>query len=208
MFKPDLTLANLEGRKTRTSRCKGLDKINEHPDKWVVDFVEELNIGDAWFSNTTTMRKIKCPYGVVGSELYGKETYWQYGYWKENGVSKSGKTAWSFVPDWSQRIWYAEEKSFHCWEHGREMPGYYKRSAMMMPERASRYHIILTGIGVQRIQSISHKDITAEGLGDGYTDIGWNYAFGQLWDSINLKTHPWSSNPWVWYLYYTVKKKE
>ncbi len=34
LFKPDMTLANLEGRKTRTSRTRGLKKINGNPGEW------------------------------------------------------------------------------------------------------------------------------------------------------------------------------
>ena len=204
MFTSFMTLANLGGRKSRTSRCKGLDKINMCPNRWEHFGFDESGRFSFRFKGGDQIINIRCPYGGIGSELYGKETYWQYGWWDNTFGSHM------FVPIHSKPIYYCNTlpKDVEVLKGFTSHEGYYKRSAMMMPETASRYHIILNGIGCQRIQSISHKDITAEGLGDGYTDIGWNYAFGQLWNSINGKTHPWSRNDWVFYYYYEVKKKE
>lgn len=79
------------------------------------------------------------------------------------------------------------------------------RPSIFMPRWASRITLEVTEIRVQRLQEISHEDITAEGLGDGYTEIGWNYAFGQLWNQINEKRgYGWEVNPWVFA--YTFKR--
>jgi len=74
---------------------------------------------------------------------------------------------------------------------------------------ASRITLGITEIRVQRLQEISHEDITAEGLGDGYTDIGWNYVYGQLWNKLNEKRgYGWSTNPWVWAISFKVVSRE
>ena len=79
------------------------------------------------------------------------------------------------------------------------------RSPLFMPEWAARYFLKITDIRAERLQEITNEDITAEGLGEGYTKFGWTYAFGQLWNSINPK-YPWAMNPWVFV--YSFKKAE
>jgi len=222
MYSQAMTLANLEGRKSRTSRCRGLDKINQNPDEWECTAINQYpkNLPGAYFHNKNTdeVMFVKCPYGGIGSELYGKETYWQYGYWQVTSIKTKTGYRVAFKPDWSKPIYYADTlpKDLII-EKGRAAVGYYKRSAIMMPERASRYHIALNGIGCQRIQSITPEDCIKEGIPKTYKDIigehskaDWHLIedFQSLWDSINLKTHPWSRNDWLCYLYYTVKKKE
>jgi hypothetical protein len=33
-------------------------------------------------------------------------------------------------------------------------------------------------------------------------------SFKNLWDSINAKSHPWASNPWVWAVEFEKIEKE
>lgn len=192
LFKSEMTLANLNGLKSRTSRTRGLHKINENPDEWTYSGEQ---YGLHIFDSAEERIAIRCPYGKVGSELYGKETY-QY-------------------LD-SKHIFY---------KAGKEDQIFKWRSPMMMPEWASRYHIILEKIIAQRIQEISEDDCKKEGcrLSAWYQptknekdDINYSgglypcykNGFANLWDSINGKTYPWSKNCWVWGLYYRVVRKE
>jgi len=208
MFRPQLTLANLELKKTRTSRTKGLNKINENINDWILNGTRhEVGLdykGDfrrdfiATFSNSKTceISDIVCPYGGMGSELYCKETY-------------------AILSD-KKVIYKVDQIGGKCLDlEGSEVRW---KSPMMMPEWASRYHIILEGIGVQRIQSITPEDCMREGidteseaycLAENHSNAGVNvsppyYTFSVLWDSIN---HNWGSNLWSWFLYYRVKIK-
>jgi len=51
----------------------------------------------------------------------------------------------------------------------------------------------------RKAEEISEADCLAEGLTMfDADDIPLEIQYEQLWDSINGKTHPWKSNPWVW----------
>jgi hypothetical protein len=81
-----------------------------------------------------------------------------------------------------------------------------------MPRWASRIALEITAVRVERLQEITEKDARAEGIIDGgclncgeHEPCGCNNpqpdardSFVWLWDSINGKTCPWSSNPFVW----------
>ena len=80
---------------------------------------------------------------------------------------------------------------------------------MHMPRWASRITLEIVNVRVERLQEISVGDIYAEGFerkylpeGNGVTSsLGHiRSEFGYLWDSINGKRAPWSSNPYVWVL--------
>jgi len=123
----------------------------------------------------------------------------------------------------------AEERSVRR-KHG----GAPWRPAIHMPRWASRITLEITSVRVERLQDISEKDSQAEGveqLGDmgcpcesdvedpGPTHLaGCRFshldiepddephraAFAVLWDAINGKKAPWSSNPFVWALGFQV----
>ncbi len=222
MFKPEMTLANLQGKKSRTSRTKGLQVINDNPDNWTFEYEE---LGTYYFvpkDKHCIARMVKCPFGKVGSELYGKETYTyvtlaEKDPWKDRAIADG---SFRRMPDGSPVTMIYKSD-------GVEIPASWS-SPMMMPEWASRYHIILNKIVCQRLHDISEEDSRCEGLPEFRPA---RIQFQTLWDSINSKVRPedrlytlddksnrhfikgqtgrysWESNPWVWALYYEVKVK-
>lgn len=94
------------------------------------------------------------------------------------------------------------------------------RPSIFMPRWASRIALEITAVRVERLQEITEEDARAEGIIDGgclncgeHEPCGCNNpqpdardSFVWLWDSINGKTCPWSSNPWVWVI--SFKKQE
>lgn len=209
LFKSEMTLANLReiNPKSRTSRVKGLQKINENPGEWTLVSVFEIfkdnGLGmctKAQFSKKKLnfdghdLFMATCPYGKVGDTLYGKETY--------DLLMNTQKTAIEKViykADYPKEALEDESCDFGPW-----------RSPMMMPERASRYHIILEKIIAQRIQEITPEDCIKEGIDidNSVSPLFMINTFSGLWDSINGSTYPWSMKAWVWVLYYRVVKKE
>lgn len=95
------------------------------------------------------------------------------------------------------------------------------RPSIHMPRWASRITLKITGIRVERLQDISEADAKAEGAVEWFWGLNGNQqrdvfcnasvpldaaeeepsahdCFIMLWDSLNFKRAPWTSNPWVW----------
>lgn len=82
---------------------------------------------------------------------------------------------------------------------GRWKPGIH------MPRWASRITLEIVNVRVERLQDLTEEDAIAEGVDSvSIADVPRNGTlcrrddFGQLWNIINGKRAPWSSNPWVW----------
>ena len=186
LFTPENIRAIREGRKTQTRRVMKSQWTCDNPDSYTVD-----------------MALRHCQYGVPGDRLYIKE-----------GIIRHAS-----IP---QLVGYYMDgcRVTEHWE---------KRStAMFMPKWAARTWLELTDVRAERLQDISEEDAIAEGITeenvivgancnggihheetadryffDGGDDEGYTsavYAYEVLWDSINKKKHPWSSNPWCWRL--------
>ena len=122
---------------------------------------------------------IACPYGKPGDSLWIRET------WLKSPVD--------------QAIWYradnGEDELARIYE-------YKWKPCIFMFRVMSRLSIEIADIRIERLQSISKGDAIAEGV----PPFDWNdgkslrpiQAYEKLWDSINKKTHPWDSNPFVW----------
>lgn len=160
---------------------------------------------------TSADHRLPCPFGAPGDHLWCRETF---------ALEHLGE-------DGERVVWKADRAAL--WLSDGEKPHYlesdYKPArwtpAVQMPRRLSRIMLEVTGVRVQRLQDISEEDAKAEGLkvtgptvnqaGEviddrpGYLGYGslWHdprRAFEAIWDSINGKSAPWSSNPWVWVL--------
>lgn len=190
--------------KTMTRRCRGLGKVNEKPEEWEVFSYYPDGCWMLYNKITKKYETIKSKY-QVGDLVAIREPHYLWGVWKATVKGEDDEPKWSFIPDFSKGVYYPDtfpdgEKwaTGHC-----PIPMWNKRPGMFMFDRYVRSHVRITEVICQRLQEITHQDITAEGLGDGYTEIGWNYAFGQLWNSINgkhKKGEPdlsWGANPWV-----------
>lgn len=146
-----------------------------------------------------------CPLGVRGERLWVKETI--------ERAARSGPGCARFAAD-------LEPTVIDTWPWKRHV-----LTAIHTPRGASRITLEIVEVRVQRLQEITAADACDEGAagvldvghplraecyekhgtwtGDDRKDINGPFAgsvaaFATLWDSINGKRAPWSSNPWVW----------
>ena len=203
LFNSDMIRAIQEGRKTMTRRI-----IKPQPDDdglWDdTSFPRSLQSTlKGWNGSTETgqSKEWKCPYGQVGDILWVRELHYCYGYWKKNGISKTGKQKWKFMADrLFCEIRYFDNPPNNIQKKTRSI-GWYKRSSLFMPKEACRIWLEITGIRVERVQDISEGDAIAEGIdlnkcsGDWESPPSW--VFEELWKSINGE-ESWEANPWVW----------
>lgn len=194
LMSTDMIKATLEGRKVMTRRTYGLEKVNANPDEW--EYRGILDSSPQWhiFRHipTDTCLDIKCPYGQAGDLLWFKET------WIVDAQFDGDKA--SEIPT-DAEVWYKTSPplpdSFNKWRSGR-----------FMPKWACRIRREIKSIRAEKLQDIELVDIVDEGtlIPEKIYDLpdhkGKYLAIQQyfidLWDSINGKKYPWSSNPWVW----------
>lgn len=102
---------------------------------------------------------------------------------------KDGADTW---PKW---VYLADETCYDIdqWKAW----GWKVTPSIFMPRWASRITLEVVKVRVERLSDMSVEDALAEGISD-YTDENEIWSYAQLWNSINSKKYPWSSNPWVW----------
>jgi len=192
LFNGEMVRDVLDGRKTQTRRVikpQPADQLEVDRDEWPGDY---------------------CPYGVPSDRLWVRETCHIWGRWRKNGLTKSGKQAWTFKAETPHTVIFdAAHPQVATKTTPRETCMYWKRPSIFMPRWASRILLEITDVRVERVQEISVDDIESEGLVFEYGGIETMRSaereacllvgFEELWDSINAKRgFGWDVNPWVW----------
>jgi hypothetical protein len=175
--------AILEGRKTQTRRLVKLpDDIL--PERTFVDPGNAPIFGPGPYVKAFHMvegeelmyPRIRCPYGYPGDLLWVRETWCQ----DDEGNICFRADDWTDCPS----------------ETGKWRP------SIFLPREFSRITLAIAEVRVERLQDISEADAKAEGvLPTPFERTPLNCyveSYRLLWDSINGKTYPWASNPWVW----------
>jgi len=173
LFSGAMVRSILDGRKTQTRRI-----VKPQPKHRIIK-ADDGKWYDADCINPGI--EVNCRYGKVGDRLWVKETFNLCG----------GKP-----------FYRADGKMHADWKW---------KPSIFMPRFASRITLEITDVRVERLNAISVADVKAEGIflnpkylrlwtWDGIAGNSSNpvYAYQLLWDSINEKTHPWISNPFVW----------
>jgi len=199
LFSGPMVRAILEGRKTQTRRVVDFDRVGTTKDYQVergcfgadgFDIIEfggpqQRIIRKPWTADHIKAW-LKCPYGQPGDRLWVRETWSQVPEYKPvpypENCPKVYYRADNDRPTWAERPW---------------------RPSMFMYRWASRITLEIVSVRVERLQEISENDAKAEGVKahlelntDGWRTLVDDYK--DLWESINSKSHPWDSNPFVW----------
>lgn len=153
-----------------------------------------------------------CPYGQVGDRLIVRETHYRWGRWVKNGLTETGKQAWTFK-SLNRAVAYLDNPPQWLIETNkiRNTPGWFKRPSIHMPRWASRITLEITEVRVERLQEITAKDALAEGIeykeadDKGFPICTPDVWFHILWDSLNAKRgYSWEVNPWVFVITFKV----
>ncbi|EMW2842097.1 TPA: hypothetical protein PXP91_004470 [Yersinia enterocolitica] len=139
-----------------------------------------------------------CPLGAVGDQLWVRETfqgplfdYEQMESYLEDSAKFESPEYCVYKADGNTAPEFVDaDDNLHCkW-----------RPSIHMPRWASRINLLITGVRVERLQSITLGDICKE-IGCGLYDFRpATYGFQvweELWKSI-YGEESWEANPWVW----------
>jgi hypothetical protein len=106
------------------------------------------------------------------------------------------RETWYSTPDKKDLLGYVADNDI---PHGKP---YRIRPSIFMSRTDSRIDLEITGVRVERLQEITEEDAMNEGVNwqdtAGLARFTAKKLFINLWDSINGKKYPWSSNPFVW----------
>lgn len=204
LFSDEMVRAILDGRKTQTRRVlrpqpPTLNDLypvyNGYLGAW------QWRVRGNWYQ--AHVKDSYCPYGTAGERLWVRET------------------------------WFPLQAPNECWKEGSKPDVVYRadhpkeevtradwtsigvtrwRPSIFMPRWASRITLEVTGVRLERVQSISVEDCMAEGVVDVRLAVETGYPsrwpniptrlamFRGVWDSINGKRPgcAWADNPWVY----------
>ncbi|CDZ82905.1 hypothetical protein BN1086_01000 [Citrobacter koseri] len=244
IFNGEMVRAILDGRKTQTRRIMKVQPsdgfhpthngyyldLNAH---WYTPGVVDKNgylqpAKKDVFGVADENEGYTCPFGAVGDRIWVRETWAQLGNedgcpidWNDNLVKGGGPEA--------ARIYRAsceqKEGNYGLWSIPDD--AYWKPHtddlqydgtwcpSIHMPRWASRLTLEITGVRVERLNSISQEDAQAEGMEltgwrptysdpDSGGEVWTPYDnFAQLWESI-YGEESWKANPWVWVIEFKV----
>lgn len=174
--------------KTQTRRvCKGARELSCKSD-WQLD---------------------RCPYGGPGDQVWVKETFF-IDHFQYLGALKG------LQPVDKEHIYYAADGDIcsqvpecDCSDGQPTL-----KPSIFMPRWASRLTLEIVKVRVERLQDITAGDCIAEGIVPPWKEpaLGSEVTkrdtlrqlYAELWQKINGKKHPWSSNPFVWVIEFSV----
>lgn len=215
LFSGEMVRAIIEGKKTQTRRV-----IKPQP-KLTLD-IWDWDGRYFWMEQPcTTGIVFHCPYGKPGDRLWVRETWGELGWHDGNEIvihkrlDTHGVEHEIIYPNENPHFqWCGENGGVEYRKDGIERSQW--KSPRFMPRWASRITLGITSVRVERLQEISEADAVAEGISksprtDRYIPGNCDYAvwaYRELWDSINGKSHSWDSNPWVWVIEFKVIGRE
>lgn len=223
LFSAPMVRALLAGTKTQTRRLVK-PQPSENWSPYTYSWVHAMERGEpnpdkiiGWGpSNHDGSEAYPCRYGKPGDRLWVKETFAVRGLQKYHYTGNPDDHGGPNDPCCA----YAADATYKC---GKRVPaesladGSNKwKSSMLMPRKLSRLTLEIVKVRVERLHKISRADVFAEGVPLFQVEKMEKFfhkqdaaplAYGELWNEINGKTHPWSSNPWVWVVEFQIVTK-
>ena len=192
MFKAPLVRAILEGKKTQTRRLVAMPRKRDSfvmLDHGKGFWPYQSDDGESEVCSDGCEHRYSSPFGMPGDRLYVRET-WQHANFPLGPYSDGTPVFY--------RADYLDDP--HGPDGEKSPEGKYRHwsPAIHMPKAAARIWLEVTGVRVERLQSISEADAKAEGVdANKYHGLDRAYAraFSELWETTG---GDWAANPWVW----------
>lgn len=224
IFNAEMVRAILNGRKTQTRRIMKNQPAGDYPG--TPSLIRSVGGGFQWYGHYGESSIFNCPFGAVGDRIWVRETWGVV----SHELDEDGRIQpWS--PDrpataihempfgngyYSGHAIYAADGEF-TWgdDDGYEDGRSCWKPSIHMPRAACRILLEVTGVRVERLNSISQEDAQAEGMEltgwrptysdpDSGGEVWTPYDnFAQLWESI-YGEESWNANPWVWVIEFKV----
>jgi hypothetical protein len=205
----------IEGRTTQTRRViKHKYPFHNAPTSWR-PYDCEIDGSSAYvkmkFGFESEDEFVRCPYPKPGGCLWVRETWAELGWWDgdvpvhtiedPNGLERhiiyyEECPGFEWRDDDGFQLLRKDGSEASCW-----------KPSIFMPRWASRITLRIFEIRVERLQDITEEDAISEGSQIPCDQLPKSCQqgtmtertqFSRIWDSINGKTYPWASNPWVW----------
>lgn len=202
LFSGEMVRAILDGRKTQTRRVVKVPK-------WIEKLGGDLDraFPDKAFGVTPCLQ---VPCSVDGS-VQRLRNPWMW----PSPIRLWVRETWNHYDIWTPGPEGYGKAIYRATDEPGKQGGW--RPSIFMPRWASRITLKITNVRVERLNEISDADALAEGMSpmEGNCGFFWKdgepqeipcceccdtpkLRFAELWDTINGKKHPWSSNRWVW----------
>jgi hypothetical protein len=204
LFSGPMVRAILEGRKTQTRRVlKPSAYLRRYNDERRLNLSgAQLLDAEAHAARVNIGQGLPSPYGAPGDTLWVRETWCRK-------ITSDGEFfgGYHYAAD-GEEVFAADGDGYlEVTKRGEFRSPW--RPSIHMPRDASRLSLRIKSVRVERLQEISEEDAQAEGLSGPMIDaemdaivnqigLAPSKAFRALWESLNAKSHPWASNPWVW----------
>lgn len=177
LFNGEMVRAILAGRKTQTRRAISFKNATSLTDDTcsVSRLYEWADRQWVEIENKTAMWNIKCPYGKIGDVLWVRENFSAR---TAHTCGESGCDCGDFYIEYAAG---GEPNLFSdCDERVGEWCFYQNKNypSIHMPKFASRLHLKIKSIRVERLQDISEEDAKAEGA--RFTDFGLSNPRGEM----------------------------
>lgn len=193
-----------EGTKTQTRRIVSVPSWASGDDMLKLS-IQRTATGIAYYEDGMPVKRLTCPYGVVGDRLWVRESIYidHFDYLKgplpkDRPALDDGMLIYRGAGTCCQQFGECD-----CAGKGAAW-----RPSIHMPRWACRTVLEITEVRVERLQDISDADALAEGVSvkpddeiaarvAGPPETGARMEYFALWESI-YGVGSWSLNPWVW----------
>lgn len=219
LFSAPMVRAILDGTKTQTRRVVKPKYISDR-----IEIVEWRQQNGLWFglNGYRTVVSMACPYGQPGDRLWVRETWADLTKTHGHRWERFNSETRLYERGVNPFVWYRADGDQPDIGNGELNPEKWKPS-IHMPRWASRIKLEVTGVRVERLQSICEEDAIAEGVEKTIIGDGWRRycadkeleacglvpcstaagSYSYLWDSIN-GDGSFMANPWVWVVEFKV----